>query len=95
LITPANAALVIGAPAAVLAVLTFVLSSGRMSRPLRRRVELFLMALAFPAFIGFWGWQAIQASHGHAPILISLLIAVIRLTAWSGVNTFRKWRRAA
>jgi hypothetical protein len=91
---PANAALIIGIPAAALAGLTVVLSSGRMSRPLRRRVELFLMALAFPAFIGFWGWQAIEASHTHAPILISLLVAIIGLTAWSGVNTFRKWRRA-
>ncbi|QTC93047.1 hypothetical protein [Brevundimonas goettingensis] len=93
--TPANIAMMIVIPAVLLGALAFVLSSGRMSRPLRRRVELFLMAILFPAFLAFWGWQVLEAAQaGHKPLLITLLVVTIAAVAWSGVSTFRKWRRA-
>lgn len=45
-------------PLALLLVLAFVLLSGRMSETVRKRVELGLILIAYPAFILTWAWQA-------------------------------------
>ncbi len=45
-------------PLALLLVLAFVLLSGRMSETVRKRVELCLILIAYPALILTWAWQA-------------------------------------
>jgi hypothetical protein len=45
-------------PLALLLVLGFVLLSGRMSQSLRKRVELGLILIVYPALVVTWAWQA-------------------------------------
>ena len=45
-------------PLALMLVLAFTLLSGRMSETTRKRVELGLILIVYPAFILTWAWQA-------------------------------------
>lgn len=45
-------------PLALLLMLAFVLLRGRMSEGVRRRAELGLTLILYPAFILNWAWQA-------------------------------------
>lgn len=47
-------------PLALLLVLAFVLLSGRMSETLRKRIELGLTLILYPAFLLTWAWQALE-----------------------------------
>ena len=65
-------------PLALLLVLAFVLLSGRMSETVRKRVELGLILLAYPAFVLTWAWQAWDAQRANdwAGVGLNLVLVV-------------------
>ncbi|WP_332677764.1 hypothetical protein [Brevundimonas sp.] len=64
-------------PLALLLVLGFVLLSGRMSETVRRRVELGLILIAYPAFILTWAWQAWEYQQEGDWFMVSIMLVLI------------------
>ncbi|KQY75262.1 hypothetical protein [Brevundimonas sp. Root1423] len=64
-------------PLALLLVLGFVLLSGRMSEAVRRRVELGLILIAYPAFILTWASQAWAYQQEGDWFMVSIMLVLI------------------
>ena len=76
-------------PLALLLVLAFVLLSGRMSETVRKRVELGLILIAYPALILTWAWQAWADQRGGDWASFGLNLALVCVFAIQFVAALR------
>lgn len=76
-------------PLALMLVLAFVLLSGRLSEATRKRVELGLILIVYPAFVLTWAWQAWEAQRSGDWAVFGLNLVLVCLFAVQFVVALR------
>ncbi len=85
MMTSPTVILTLAIPVGLAGIIGLILLSGSLKPSLRRGLELFLLAIFYPVFILFFGWQTVRGAVDgdmFGAVLNAVLVGLITFQGW-------------